>query len=220
MEKFNPYIRKQNLSWSIIQIKVLLNQIERDKSSTFLSYAALECRIIIERLELDPLVMAASSLDDNSWQGELENFKGIQKLNSRLKSLRYRYQSFTSAFAEAIIENCPLIPFDYKKAEDLQSKLAKYIHVYNKADNDFLFDSQYVKEGIEIIKETLHYLENSCSNHEGSYRQGIIDFNSLSSEMRNEFNDWVNRKDEDVKALTDRLNKIREEKKMPKLKIN
>jgi len=62
-------------------------------------------------------------------------------------------------------------------------------------------------------------LENSCSNHEGAYRQGIIDFNTLSPEMKNEFNDWVNRKDEDIKALTSRLNKIREEKKMPKLKI-
>ncbi len=219
MEKFNPFIRKQNLSWSIIQIKVLLNQIEKDKSSTFLSYAALECRIIIERLELAPLVMAASSLVDESWKNELENYKGIQSLNKKLKSLRYRYQSFTSAFAEAIFENCPLIPFDYKTAEDLQSKLAKYIHVYNKADDDFLFDSQYVKEGIKIIREALYFLENSCSNHEGSYRQGIIDFNTLSPEMKNEFNDWVNRKDEDIKALTSRLNKIREEKKMPKLKI-
>ncbi len=83
MEKFNPHIRKQNLSWSIIQIKVLLNQSERDKSSTFLIYAALECRIIIERLELAPLVMAASSLDDNTWKNELDKFKGIQKLNTK-----------------------------------------------------------------------------------------------------------------------------------------
>ncbi len=158
MEKFNPFIRKQNLSWSIIQIKVLLNQIEKDKSSTFLSYAALECRIIIERLELAPLVMAASSLVDESWKNELENYKGIQSLNKKLKSLRYRYQSFTSAFAEAIFENCPLIPFDYKTAEDLQSKLAKYIHVYNKADDDFLFDSQYVKEGIKIIRNCLNFI--------------------------------------------------------------
>ncbi len=145
MEKFNPHIRKQNLSWSIIQIKVLLNQSERDKSSTFLIYAALECRIIIERLELAPLVMAASSLDDNTWKNELDKFKGIQKLNSKLKSLKFKYQSFTSAFAKAVLENCPLLPFDYKTAENLQSKLAKYIHVYSKTDNDFLFESDYVK---------------------------------------------------------------------------
>ncbi len=220
MEKFNPHNRKQNLSWSIIQIKVLLNQTERDKSSTFLSYAALECRMIIERLELAPLVMAASSLNDNSWKDELEKFKGIQKLNSKLKSLRFRYQSFTSAFAEAVFDNCPLIPFDYKTAEDLQSKLAKYIHVYNKADKDFLFESKFVKEGIKTVKSALCFLENSCANHEGSYRQGIIDFKTLSPEMRNEFNDWVSRKDEDVAALTERLNKIREEKNMPKMKIN
>lgn len=219
MEKFNPFIRKQNLSWSIIQIKVLLNQIEKDKSSTFLSYAALECRIIIERLELAPLVMAASSLKDDSWTKELEKFKGIQKLNSKLKSLRFRYQSFTTAFAEAIFENCPLIPFDYKTAEDLQSKLAKYIHVYNKTDNDFLFESEFVKEGIEIVKQSLNFLENSCSNHDGSYKQGILDFNTLSPEMRDEFNDWVNRKDEDIKALTERLNRIREKNNKKKLII-
>ena len=218
MEKFNPYIRSQNLSWSIIQIRVLLNQTERDRSSTFLSYAALECRMIIERLELAPLVMAASSLDDDSWKNELEKFKGIQKLNLKLKSLRFRYQSFTSA--EAIYENCPLVPFDYKRAEDLESKLAKYIHVYNKADSDFIFESDFVKEGIEIVKEALYFLENLCANFEGSYRQGIIDFGMLNPEMRNEFNDWVTRKDEDIKALTARLNKIREENKMPKIKID
>lgn len=220
MEKFNPHNRKQNLSWSIIQIKVLLNQTERDKSSTFLSYAALECRIIIERLELAPLVMAASSLKDESWKEELEKFKGIQKLNSKLKSLRFRYQSFTAAFAEAVFENCPLIPFDYKTAEDLQSKLAKYIHVYNKADEDFIFSSKFIKEGIKTIKEALYFLENSCANQDGSYSQGIIDFKTLSPEMKNEFNDWVSRKDKDVAALTKRLNEIREKKNMQKIKIN
>ena len=219
MEEFNPHKRKQNLSWSIIQIKVLLNQTERDQSSTFLIYAALECRIIIERLELAPLVMAASSLDDETWKEELEKFKGIQKLNSKLKSLRFRYQSFTAAFAAAVFENCPLIPFDYKKAEDLQSKLAKYIHVYSKTDDDFLFESDFVKNGIETIKEVLNFLENSCSKHEGSYIQGIMNFETLSPEMRNEFNDWVSRKDEDVEALTGRLNKIREENNKKKLII-
>lgn len=217
MEKFNPHLRKQNLSWSVIQIKVLLNQTEKDKSSTFLSYAALECRIIIERLELAPLVMAASSLVDDSWKEELEKYKGIQKLNSRLKSLRFRYQSFTAAFADAVFENCPLIPFDFKKAEDLQSELAKYIHVYNRADEDFLFESEFVKEGIKTIREALQFLENSCANHDGSYRQGIIDFNTLSTEMKSEFNDWVSRKDVDIEALTKRLNKIREDKNEKKL---
>jgi len=217
MEKFDPIIRKQNLSWSIFQIRLLLSQIERDKSSTILSYAALECRIIIERLELEPLVMAASSLDDSSWMDEIEKYKGIQRLNSKLKILRFRYQSFISAFAEAVFENCPLVPFDYKTAEDLQSKLAKYIHVYNKSDDDFIFESVFVKEGINTIKEALVFLENSCANYEGSYRLGIIDFNTLSPEMREEFNDWVIRKDEDIEALTHRLNKIREEKHTPKI---
>ncbi|MCD6577688.1 MAG: hypothetical protein J7K66_06735, partial [Anaerolineaceae bacterium] len=110
-------------------------------------------------------------------------------------------------------------PFDYNTAENLQSKLAKYIHVYSKTDNDFLFESDYVKEGIELVKAALHFLENSCANHEGSYRQGIIDFKTLSPEMRNEFNDWVARKDVDVKALTERIEKIRKEKNMPKMKI-
>jgi len=219
MAKFNPYIRRQNLSWSIIQIKVLLTQIERDKSSTLLSYAALECRIIIERLELAILVMAASSLKDDSWTKELEKYKAIQKLNSKLKSLRFRYQSFTYAFAEAIIENCPLIPFDHKKADDLQNKLAKYIHVYTKSDNDFLFESEFVKEGIEVVKQSLNFLENSCSYHDGSYRQGILDFNTLCPEMRDEFNDWVNRKDEDINALTARLNRIRERNNTKKMII-
>ncbi len=143
----------------------------------------------------------------------------IQKLNSKLKSLKFKYQSFTSAFAKAVLENCPLLPFDYNTAENLQSKLAKYIHVYSKTDNDFLFESDYVKEGIELVKAALHFLENSCANHEGSYRQGIIDFKTLSPEMRNEFNDWVARKDVDVKALTERIEKIRKEKNMPKMKI-
>lgn len=219
MEKFNPYIRKQNVSWSIYQIKMLLNQIQRDNSSTFLNYAALECRIIIERLELAPLVMAASSLEDDSWKKELENFKGIQKLNSRLKSLRFRYQTFTVAFAEAIFENCPLVPFDYNTAETLQNKLAEYIHVYTKSDDDFLYQSEYVQQGIQLIKETLIFLENSCALSEGYYLQGIIDINTLSKEMKDEFNDWVNRKDENIKALTDRLDKIRQKNGRNKLTI-
>lgn len=220
MEKFNPYIRRQNLSWSIFQIKMLINEIIKNKSSSFISYAALECRIIIERLEFAPLVMAASSLEDESWKIEVERYKGIQKLNSKIKTLRYRYQTFTTAFSEAIFENISLIPFDYKKAEDLQGDLAKYIHIYTKADEDFKYDSVYVKDGIKLLDKALDFLENSCSVNNGAYFQGALDINSLSKEMRNEFNDWVNRKDEDIIALTERLTKIREKKNMEKIKID
>jgi hypothetical protein len=163
--------------------------------------------------------MAASSLEDDSWRNELEKFKGIQKLNSKLKSLRFRYQTFTAAFAKAIFENCPLVPFDNKKAENLQIKLADYIHVYTKSDEDFLYQSEYVKEGIKVINESLCYLESSCALSEGYYLQGILDFNTLSREMKDEFNDWVNRKDENVEQLTDRLEKIRLEKNENKLTI-
>jgi len=220
MEAFNPITRKQNLSWSIIQIKLLLNQVEKQKSSTILSYAALECRIIIERLELTPLVMAASSLENDSWMNEIEQYKGIQRVNSRLKSLRFRYQTFTAAFSDAMVENCPLVPFDFTKAEDLQSRLAKYLHVYNKSDDDFLFGSEFVQEGINIVKETLEFLENSCAKDADSYVQGIIDFETVSPEIKNEFNDWVKRKDEDVIALTNRLIKIREKSGSKKIIIN
>ena len=163
--------------------------------------------------------MAASSLEDESWKIEVEKYKGIQKLNSKIKTLRYRYQTFSTAFSNAIFENISLIPFNYKKAEDLQAELAKYIHIYTKSDEDFKYDSKYVKDGIKLVNKTLDFLENSCSLNNGAYLQGALDINSLSKEMINEFNDWVNRKDEDLVALTERLTKIREMKNMKKIKI-
>jgi len=59
-----------------------------------------------------------------------------------------------------------------------------------------------------LINRTYDFLKNSCALHEDGYVQTTLDFKSLNMEMKDEFNDWVMRKDVNVEALKDRMRKI------------
>ncbi|MBN1925749.1 MAG: hypothetical protein JW798_07935 [Prolixibacteraceae bacterium] len=59
MNPFNPYKREHNLHWTVLQMRTLLGNTLKLKSSTYISYAALEARMIIERVEFEILAMAA-----------------------------------------------------------------------------------------------------------------------------------------------------------------
>ncbi len=202
-------IRKKNINWSISLIKGLLNQIKIDKNSTILSYVALECRITIEYIEAIFLIMPLSSLETNTTKAEFEKFKGINKLNKKAKTLCFRYQSFSVAFTDIFSNDIRLVPFNLRKAESLEKELANYIHIYGKNENDYLYESDFVKRGIKTVEDTLHFLESSFPLQNGYAIQGTIDFTSLHPKIKDELQDWLKRKDEDITQLKERLQKIK-----------
>ncbi|MDD4438160.1 MAG: hypothetical protein PHS04_09025 [Tissierellia bacterium] len=208
MKPFNPYNREHNLHWSVLQLSTLLGNAIEKNSSTYISYAALEGRMIIERVEFEILVMAAHESLNTDWQDLIEKQNGIQKVNSKYKALKFRYQSFTEAFSKVILIDLPLKPFEFKKAEDFQSRLSQYIHIYTRKPEELLFEGEFIQSGIKFIKETISYLENMFTIQDGNYVFGVLNFSTLKNGFEFEFNNWLKTVDEDVEALTERLHKI------------
>jgi hypothetical protein len=205
MEEFSPHIRHQNLSWSINQIKLLINQAKKDRSATFIIYAALECRNIIERIEFELIVIAANNSLDLTWQDLITEYKGIQKVNSKYKALKFKYQTFTEAFSKVINSEFTIKAFDFKRAEALQDKLSQYIHLYTRETEQLSYGSEFIQAGLKLIEGTIPFLENMFTLHNDNYAFGILDFSSLKNGFEVEFQNWLKSVDENVDALTERL---------------
>jgi hypothetical protein len=212
MEIYDFHRREQNLAWSILHIKTLLDIAQKQKSSSLIIYAALEGRIILERIMFEILVMSAHDSMDLDWIDLIEEHNGIQKVNSKYKALKFRYQTFTEAFSTIILDDFSLKPFDFKKAEDFITKLSQYIHIYTRKQDEILFESEFMQSGVTLILEIIYFLENMFTLHDNQYVFGTVNFSSLKNGMEIEFEKWLKTPDEDVVALTNRLREIRDKK--------
>lgn len=96
----------------------------------------------------------------------------------------------------------------FKKAEDLQSKLSQYIHIYTRRPEELLFESEFIQNGIQLIKETISYLENMFTIKDDNYVFGVLNFASLKNGFEIEFDSWLKTLDDNTEALTERLKKI------------
>lgn len=211
MKNYDFHRREQNLHWSILQIKTLLGNAQKFKSSPFITYAALEGRIIIERIEFEILVMAAHDSLDIEWQDLIEEYKGIQKVNSKYKALKFRYQTFTEAFSNVILNDFSIKPFPFNKAEELQGRLSQYIHLYTRKPEELTFESEFIQAGINLIEETISYFENMFTLHDGKYVFGVLNFSTLKNGFELEFEKWLKTVDENVETLTENLRRIASE---------
>lgn len=221
MEKFDFNKRYQNIDWSIKQIEALLILAKRHNNSSFVIYAALEGRNIIERIEYEILVMAAHKFLDESWKDLIESKNGIQKVNSKYKALRFKYQSFTEAFTNALIDDLSTKPFKFKLAEEIQSELAPYIHVYTRNDDDLNYGSLFISNGILLLQKIIKFLKNSFTLDSEGYVLATLDFDSLSVSYKIEFKNWIDSKEEQTDELTHRLIEINnKENNGKKLKLN
>lgn len=195
------YQREQNLCWSINQIDLLLCNVINKRSSTFISYAALECRMIIERLEFQIVVLAAKDFLDDDTYKQISDYRGISRANDKYKGLKFRYQSFTEAFAKAVVGDHTIKYFQFRKAEEIQTGLNEYIHIYSRLNDELEFDSQFMQSGIVLLKETIHFLKSNMN-------LAVIEKSSLKNGFDIEFKHWLNSKDVDIDALTLRLKEI------------
>jgi hypothetical protein len=208
MKAYDFYKREQNPDWSRLTIKSLLAYAKEHKCSSFIIYASLEARNVIERVEFEVLVIALHDSLDLEWRDLIEEYNGIQKLNNKYKVLKYRYQTFTEAFSSVILDDFSLKFFDFKKAEDFRSKLAGYIHLYTRMPEELLFESEFMQSGVKLIEEFISFLGNVFTIHDKQIVYGTVNFSTLKNGFDIEFKNWLNCVDEDIEALKERLREI------------
>lgn len=210
MTEFNTHERSNSPVWLICQINLLIKSAKQLSDTSLILYAALETRNLLELLELEILKTAVKGTDYAIFLREIKGKSGIQQMNKKYKSLKYRYQSFSSAASKAIfVEGHGLNKFDIKITEEHCKELSNYIHIYTRDTEELKFESEYIQLGIQRIEESLEYLlSNFFTVIDGGLTYGLFDFSSFPPYVKNEFNKWLESVDEDEDPLIERLTNI------------
>jgi len=209
MPEFDTNKRSLDANWLLAQIELLIHSAKKFSNSSFVIYAALETRNLFERLEFELLAMAASGTETEKFLKETRGKTGIRQTNKKYKTLKYRYQSFSSAATKAIFERGSLNKFDYKKSEEYCDKLSQYIHTYSRMPEDMIFESDFINFGIDLIKECINYLMTEFFVLiDGGLTYGVFEFTSLTPSVKMEFEKWLTGVDENEEALLQRLIEI------------
>lgn len=209
MEEFNTNKRLVGPNWLMAQIKLLIHSAKMLSNSSFVLYAALETRNLIELIEFDLLDISAKGTDSESFLMEIRGKTGIQQMNKKYKTLKYRYQSFSSAATQAIFEEGSLKKFDFKKSENFCNELSQYIHTYSRRPDEMVFGSEFINQGIALVEDCLNYLISDFFEIiDGHLIYGVFNFNTLTQSVKNEFDKWLNCVDENEDALLQRLIEI------------
>ncbi len=199
--------QSENNAWLLKHIEVLLGEAKTHSNTSFIMYAALEARNILEKTEFD--IMRAST-DKSEWPKIADMAKGrngITKTNKEYKGLKYRYQTFSEAFVR-VITDLNLKVYNYKQSEYMQDQVSEYLHVYTKTEEEMHFDSAFIQEGVLLIQSVVEFIKNYYVLHDGTYVFGLLNFSTLNGGIKEEFEKWKSGVDEDAEALYLRLKAI------------
>ncbi len=210
METYEYHQRINHQGWLLSHIKVLVNEAKKNQNASFILYACLECRNLLEKTEFDILLMSTS---EDNWLTLVEKIKvrsGIQNVNKELKTLKYRLQSFSECLSR--VSNLPVKTFDYRKSEELQKQLAEYIHTYTRTASEMTYGSEFLNQGLFRIKETLDFIESYYVKVGDSYNFGILNFETLKGGLFYKvFLEWRDTVDTDTEALFLKLKKLNDD---------
>lgn len=209
-KKYDYHQREPHASWQLLHIDVLLEEATKHENVSFVFYAALEARNILEQTEFELILM---SVDKSEWGNVVALAKGksgLERGNQKYKALKYKYQSFSEALTKVIMDFSLKI-YDYKLSDKLQGLLADYIHIYTRTPEELKFNSEYIQKGILLIKETVAFIKSYFVKQDDGYIFGLLNFGTLSKTMQDEFERWKNSVSEDTEGLYQRLKKINDE---------
>lgn len=199
--------REPQNSWQLKHCEVLLDEAFTHNSTSLVLYAALEGRNLLEKIEFDIMLM---STDNTEWESLAQMAKGkngLSRSNSKYKALKYRYQTFSEAIVKVILD-FELNVYDFKTSEELQNKLAEYIHIYTRTPEELEYNSDFIQSGIKYINETISFVKSYFVVHNYGYSFGILNFSTLSGSMKNEFDKWKAGVSEDTDELYNKLKEI------------
>lgn len=159
-------IRLNNPIYLLRQVEELLKIAKENKNSSSLIYASLECRIALELMDLNFLLHSVKREEREQIIIDSRPKNGIDRVNSKVGTLKYKYQFFLQAICEILdIGN---ERFDYKKSKDLQYELSTYIHSYYMNDLELEYNSNNMENCFNLILEADRFIKSSMP-----YKNGI-----------------------------------------------
>ncbi len=211
MREYNPTKRLQDPLYLTINAEVLKSGAITFKSSSPLIYACVDLRTALELIEF---IILLGSVSDGLRPEIIELGKtknGIDRANKKIKSLKEKFQLFYQAVCE--VANISGKSFDFKKSDDLQFRLSKYLHSFIRHPLDIDFDSEFMQSSLPLIDETIKFIRDHITYNNDEIKIQSIDVNHIPAEDVPLLEEWKNSSKmtyEDLKArLTENFNKRR-----------
>lgn len=205
-ETYNYHKRIQNESWLIVHIETLISEAKKNNNSSFVLYAAFEIRNLIEKISYNLLIMSANKSEWEVIEKTAKDKQGIRRSNDKYKALKYRFQTFSEAIGK--LADLPIKAFDYKKAEELENDLGEYVHTYTRSQSDMNFDSDFIKNGIKKVEESLQFVRSYFVKDNENYVFGCLNFSTLTGAYKTEFDNWKSGATTDRENLYNKLVEI------------
>ncbi|MFY0713060.1 hypothetical protein J1D01_05245 [Seonamhaeicola sp. NFXS20] len=183
------------------QVEALMQLGFQNKNTSSIIYSCLECRIALELLDLNKILLSVKPEEKLKIIEESKPKNGIDKLGQKKEILKERYQLFFQAMNEVLCLNSKY--YNFKKSKSLQFELSTYIHSYHMADEDLNFDSKNIQNAILLINEVDPFIKSSLIKKNNEYLCVGMEVESLPVEDKKLLIKWKN----DFKMDYDELKK-------------
>jgi hypothetical protein len=211
MREYNPTKRLQDPLYLTINAEILKSGAITLKSSSPLIYACVDLRTALELVEF--IILLGSVSDELRPEiielGKTKN--GIDRANKKIKSLKEKFQLFYQAVCE--VAKISGRSFDFKKSDDLQFRLSKYLHSFIRPPSDIDFDSEFMQSSLSLIDETIKFIQDYITYDNNELKIQSIDVNQIPADDLLLLEEWKNSTkmtyDELKKRLAENFNKRR-----------
>ncbi|WP_197474570.1 hypothetical protein [Tenacibaculum ovolyticum] len=185
---YKPDIRINNPIYLLRQVEELLKIARKHENSSSLIYATLECRIALELMDLNFLLHSVKAEEREQIIIDSKPKNGIDRVNSKIGSLKHKYQFFLQAICEILgVSN---ERYDYKKSKDLQYKVSTYIHSYHMNDSELQYNSDNMQNCLNLIIEVDSFIKSSMPYKNGTWTMLGMEISSMPKNDREIFEEW------------------------------
>jgi len=205
---YRPSQRIHEPPWLIWHAKDLLEKANRQNDASKILYSCLELRNCLEMVEFRMILASVGEEDRTQLMIDAKPRHGINKVNDKVKSLKYKYQIFYKIVCETIgrFGN----PIDFSKSSTLKEKLSDYVHTYTRTPEELKFGSEYLRAASGIMEETIAFLELALNKDQNSYMLQNLSITTLNEEDKQILDKWKNGIIKDESELREILNKQKE----------
>ncbi|MFK5981594.1 MAG: hypothetical protein QM499_01675 [Flavobacteriaceae bacterium] len=185
---YKPEIRINNPIYLLRQVEELLEIATKNKHTSLLIYASLECRIALELMDLNFLLRSVSKTEREKIIEDSKPKNGINRVNRKIGSLKQKYQLFLQTICELLnVENKF---YDYKKSKDLQYEISTYVHSYHMSPQELEFDSENMQNCLNLILDIDEFIKSSMPYENGTWTMIGMEIATMPEEDRKVLDMW------------------------------
>ncbi len=205
--------REHKPTWLLEYIEHLLKKANEFHNTSFVLYAALETRNLLELIEYSLIFMSLSEQEREKISETAHEKGAVEKFRNEYKTLKYKHLKFFQMVMELSpsLPSAPIGIFNINIIDKYSKEISGSIHIYTKVDNDFIYKGDFVKATFEKIREICDFLRtNFVIEKDGKnyFVTGNLVISSLPPKMKEIYLEWKNEPRQDETILEELKKKI------------